>query len=73
MKFNHQLSTAPIDDILPLVPVIVAYAQSFLIPVDAASNTYPITFTALTQQRLTLTFTKSVVNGANISSLLFGR
>ena len=45
------------------------YSQSFLIPVDAVNNKYPITFTDAAQQKLVLYFTKNVTPGANISTV----
>src|SRR5450759_4360574 len=45
------------------------FSQSFLIPVNAPANNYPITFTDLAQLKLVLYFTKNVTPGANISKV----
>jgi hypothetical protein len=45
------------------------YSQSYLIPVNAPSNIYPITFTDLAQKTLVLNFTKPVTSGSNLGQL----
>ncbi len=45
------------------------FSQSYLIPVNAPLNQYPITFTDVAQQQLVLNFTKNVTPGANISQV----
>lgn len=45
------------------------FSQSYLIPVNAPLNQYPITFTDAAQQQLVLYFIKNVTPGANISQV----
>ena len=45
------------------------FSQSYLIPVNAPLNQYPITFTDVAQQQLVLNFSKNVTPGANISQV----
>ncbi|MCK9629845.1 MAG: hypothetical protein M0R37_14815, partial [Bacteroidales bacterium] len=44
-----------------ILSTITLYSQSYLIPVDAPNNKYPITFTDVSQQVLVLEFDRTVI------------
>ena len=55
--------------VIVLMTFTYASAQSYLVPVDAPNNIYPITFTDAAQRILILEFDRAVTSSRNFSRL----